>query len=228
MMIERSRASVVEGHRVWSATYDSDPNPLLSLEFRMTAHLLGDLRGRRFVDIACGTGRWLMEARRRGANAVGVDLCREMLLMGAEKPGSEGRLAEADMRCLPLRDGCADMLMCAFSLGYISGLEGAMTQLARVARPGGRLILTDVHPEGIRRGWTRSFRCGEHIYELQNHAHSERQWIKAGHRAGLTLEQWIEPRFDDPERAIFRQAGKEALFEAASDWPAVLIAVWRR
>jgi malonyl-CoA O-methyltransferase len=117
--------------------------------------------------------------------------------------------------------------MCAFSLGYISPLDDALTQLAGVTRPGGRVILTDVHPEGLRRGWTRSFRCGEHVYELQNHAHSEQQWMEAGGHAGLTLEQWIEPCFDDPERAIFRQAGKEALFEAARDWPAVLIAVWR-
>jgi malonyl-CoA O-methyltransferase len=226
-MIERSRASVVEGHRVWSDTYDSDPNPLLSLEFRMAAHLLGDLRGRRFVDIACGTGRWLMEARRRGANAVGVDLCREMLWQAAGKPEAQARLAQADMRCLPLQDGSADIVMCAFSLGYISPLDDALTQLAGVTRPGGRVILTDVHPEGLRRGWTRSFRCGEHVYELQNHAHSEQQWMEAGGHAGLTLEQWIEPCFDDPERAIFRQAGKEALFEAARDWPAVLIAVWR-
>jgi malonyl-CoA O-methyltransferase len=228
VIVQRIQASAVEGHRKWSATYDRDPNPVLSLEFRIAAGLLGDLHGTRFVDVGSGTGRWLVEAHRRGANVAGLDLCREMLLRAAGKPGSEGRLAQADIKCLPLRDGCADIVMCAFSLGYVSFLDAAMIQLARVTKPGGRVMVTDIHAEGLRRGWTRSFRCGQHVYELENHAHSEEQWREAGRNAGLTLDRWIEARFGDPERAIFRRAGKEELFDAARALPAVLIAVWRR
>jgi malonyl-CoA O-methyltransferase len=223
-----TQVDVIEGHRAWSAIYDSDPNPVLALEFRVAGRLLGDLEGRRFVDIGAGTGRWMTEARRRGARVIGVDLCREMLLRAELKPGAEGRLAQADIRHLPLADGCADVVMCAFSIGYIGGFERAMAQMARVTRPGGRVIVTDIHPEGLRRGWTRSFRAGGQVFDMENHAHSEQEWRDAGESVGLALEQWEEPRFGEPERTIFRRAGKEELFAAAREVPAVLIAVWRR
>jgi malonyl-CoA O-methyltransferase len=218
----------MEGHRVWSEFYDSDPNPMLSLEFRVAGALLGDLAGQTFIDIAVGTGRWMTEALRRGAIAIGVDLCPEMLACAARKPGARGRLAQADVHDLPLADGCADVVMCAFSAGYIERLQMAMAELSRITRPGGRIIITDIHPEGRRRGWTRSFRTGDRVFELESQAHSEQHWIEAGQNAGLTLAQWIEPRFEDPEWIIFRQAGKAEPFATAREIPAVLIAVWRR
>lgn len=218
----------MEGHRRWSATYDSDPNPLLALEFRVAAGLLGDLRGRRFVDVACGTGRWMSEARRRGASTIGIDLCREMLLQAARRPEARSRLAQADAGCLPLAGECADLVMCAFSAGYLGDLPKAMAELRRITRPGGRIILSDIHPEGLRRGWTRSFRAGGRIFELQHHVHSAQQWREAGREARLAPVEWMEPRFGEPERSIFRRAGKEESFAAAREVPAVLITMWRR
>jgi ubiquinone/menaquinone biosynthesis C-methylase UbiE len=224
----RLQVDAIQGHRLWSASYDSDPNPTLALEFRVAGRFLGDLRGRRFVDIACGTGRWMTEARRRGASAIGIDLCREMLQQAARKPGANGRLAQADAGCLPLAADCADLVMCAFSLGYLRDLQTAMAELARITRRGGRIILSDIHPEGLRRGWTRSFRVEGRVFELRHHAHSAQQWREAARQARLALVEWVEPRFGHPERSLFQRAGKEELFAAARETPAALIAVWRR
>ena len=61
-----------EAYRRWAATYDGAPNAIVSLVDRSLD--LGDTRGRRVIDVACGTGRWV---ERTGG--IGVDLSFEML-----------------------------------------------------------------------------------------------------------------------------------------------------
>lgn len=201
---------------------------MLALEFRSLAPRLGDLHGRRLIDAACGTGRWLAEARARGAQAFGADLARAMLLQAQAKPGVAGSLAQADLRRLPFRDASADVVICAFSLAYLPALEPAMEALACLVTRGGSLIVSDVHPEGHRRGWTRSFRRGLQVYEIEHQPYAADRLLAAGRAAGLDLEELLEPHFGEPERAIFCRAGKEQLFEHAREIPAVLIARWRR
>ena len=217
------RVSPLEGHRLWAHTYYAELNPLLALERRTLAPMLGALRGLAFLDVACGTGRWL-----DATLGVGIDLCREMLFQARSKPGVAGRVAQADMRRLPFRDRCADLVLCAFTLAYVEPLERAMAELARVIRPGGQLIASDLHPQGYRQGWTRSFRSGPQVYEIEHHSYTAEEWIAAAQDAGLDLEQLLEPCFGEPERSIFLRAGREPLLDRALDVPAVLIARWRR
>ncbi|HYM10058.1 MAG TPA: class I SAM-dependent methyltransferase [Bryobacterales bacterium] len=222
------RIGPLEAHRLWAPSYDAEANPLLALEQRTLTAALGDLRGKRLLDAGCGTGRWMMEARARGATAVGADRSAEMLARARGKPGLAGRLALAGLDRLPFPDGIADVVLCAFALSYAEPLEKAVAELARVAKAGGEVIASDVHPEGYRRGWTRSFRSGSDVYEIEHQSYTVEQLVAAGRAAGLALRELLEARFDEPERVIFCRAGKEALFEAAREIPAVLIARWRR
>ena len=58
------------GYRLWSKSYDADPNPLLTLEARMLAGYLGDLNGKIFLDVACGTARSMVYAAQMRNNFV--------------------------------------------------------------------------------------------------------------------------------------------------------------
>jgi len=222
------KLSPVEGHRIWAETYDTDPNPLLCLEFRTVCERLGDLQGKLFLDAGCGTGRWLVEARVRGARVFGVDLCPEMLEIARSKPGLGGRLASADLRKLPVNDRCADVVMCAFSLGYVTPLGAALHEIARAVRRGGSVFITDLHPRGHEAGWTRSFRRGRLRAEIASHVHALESLLETGRGARLELCELVEPHFGEAEREIFRKAGKEASFDDASGIPAVLVTHWKR
>jgi SAM-dependent methyltransferase len=217
------RIEAVEGHRIWAPTYDDGRNPLLALETRLLADRLEPLRGRTFLDVAAGTGRWMLHARTRGARVIGVDLCREMLLTAARKPHLAGRLVLGDASCLPIADGAADVALCSFALGYFPSLPAAFAEMARAACT---VVISDLHPKAVEHSWARSFRANGRLYELDHHAYSEAELDAAARCAGLAPLWRMEASLGEPERPIFRAAGREWLFPAASLIPAVLMTAW--
>ena len=222
------RVSPLVGYELWAQSCDHDPNPIAALEKRTLASLLVPLRGKRFVEASCGTGRWLAYARERDACVTGFDLSPAMLAEAANKPGLPGRVAVADSRRLPVQNACADVVVSALSLAYMPPVETAVGELARLVAPGGRLFLSDFHPEASRAGWKRTFRRGAQVYEIENHPYSIPAMTQAALEAGLALERLLEPCFGEPERGIFLRCGKEELFKATRGARAILVAVFQR
>lgn len=222
------RVSALEGHRIWSETYDDYPNPLLALETRILAGWLVPWEGQRVVDVGCGTGRWTAYARDRGARVAGIDLCFEMLLRAASKPDLAGHLVLGSAESLPLAGGVANLVMCSFSLGYVTDAAAAIREMARICDHGGRLVVSDLHPEAVAAGWKRAFRAGDAAYEIVHWAHSTSALLEAGSAAGLQLERAASACFGTPERAIFQRSGREHLFDQASRVPALWTAAWTK
>lgn len=76
---------------------------------------------------------------------IGVDASPDMLeRAGARVAGAEFRLGTLDS--LPLDDGCVDVAVCALALTHVEDLGPPIAELARVVRPGGRIVLSDFHP----------------------------------------------------------------------------------
>jgi len=219
------QVSAIEGHRNWAPIYDIGPNPLLALESRLLLERLA-LGVFRVIDIACGTGRWMSLAKQRGARAFGVDFCPEMLLEAARKPDLAGCLSLADACRVPFADGAADLTICSFALGYLASLHQAIAEMARVSRKGGRVVVTDLHPCAVAAGWTRSFRSDGQMYEIDHHHHPIEAWEAAAESAGLAFDWRLDAGFAEPEREIFRQAGKDSLFPELSRIPALLAMSW--
>jgi malonyl-CoA O-methyltransferase len=196
----------------------------VALEQRYLSPLLTNLKGKGVLDIACGTGRWMQRTHGQSAKVFGCDFSAEMIATAAQKLGLAGRLALADARKLPFASSWADVTLCALALGHISTPRDVIAELARVTRQGGQVILTDFHPEAVRRGWKRTFSKNGETYEIENHDYS------VGELADplLEIDHVADLYFDEPEREIFRQAGKESAFDEARRIPAVLFIRWRR
>ena len=211
-------------YRLWSATYDADPNPLLALEQRVLRERLAVTSATRVLDLATGTGRWLEYALALGARAFGVDLSPQMLAVAARK-GMGGRLIHATLSALPFPNDFADLAICSFALGYLPSPEPAFREMARTSH---RVIVSDLHPEAVQAGWVRSFRAGDLKCRVSSHHHPRPLLYHCAKAAGLRPAWQLEPRFGEPERALFMQAGKGRAFEAAQQIPAVLISCWTR
>jgi ubiquinone/menaquinone biosynthesis C-methylase UbiE len=203
----------LEAYRLLARNYDSSPNPLLALEQRTMALLLPPLRGAKVVDAAAGTGRWASYCKSRGAQTIVADFCPEMLAL-APRPA-----VLADVNRLPLPNAFADVAICAFAIGYA---PACLSELARITRKGGAVLVSDVHPDAIRRGWTRSFRHGPEVISVAHQAYS----LEDLFAAGLRLDCLIERQFGAAEREVFAQAGKLAAFEEAARQPAIFVARW--
>jgi SAM-dependent methyltransferase len=211
-------------YRLWSATYDTDPNPLLALEQRVLTERLAVTSATGVLDLGTGTGRWLEYARALGARAFGVDLSPQMLAVAARK-GMQGRLIQATLSALPFPDDFADLAICSFALGYVPSPEPAFREMARTSH---RVIVSDLHPEAVQAGWVRSFCAGESKYEVFSHHHSQALLNHCAKAVGLRPAWQLEARFGEPERTLFTQAGKAGAFGAAQQLPAVLISCWTR
>jgi SAM-dependent methyltransferase len=127
----------------------------------------------------------------------------------------------ADVNRLPIADGVADITICAFGLGYA---PRCLAELARVTKTGGIVIASDIHPNAIQRGWTRTFRHEGRVIDVE-HEPYRLQDLRA---PNLELTAMREPCFGAPEREIFRDAGKLAEFERGASYPAIFVARWVR
>jgi malonyl-CoA O-methyltransferase len=202
-------------YRLLAANYEEAPNPLLALERRSLAPLLPDVRGKHVIDAAAGKGYWATHCIRRGAAAIAVDFCEEML-RNAPRPA-----VLADMNHLPFPGEFADLTICALGLGYA---PHALAELRRVTRPGGVILASDVHPDAIRAGWTRTFRHGNEVIDVEHQRYS----LEELRGAGLSLTALVEPSFGEPERELFAQAGRLHRFDEATRQPAIFVARWTR
>ncbi len=203
--------TVVDAYERIAPFYDTTPNPLLALEQRILEPLLPNLEGRTIADIGAGTGRWLH--RLRGARGIAIDVSAAML-SNAPAP----RMV-ADARALPLRDAMADAVLCTFTLGYA---PECFAELVRITRPGGTLIVTDVHPDAIARGWRRTFCAEGETIEPPHHNYRIEQLT----HPALTRTHLMEPYLGEPERPLF--ADKPQLFEPACAHPAIFVGIWTK
>ena len=209
------------GYRLWAATWDATPSPIVAVEHRTLLPWVEALQCRRAIDVGCGTGRWTSRL-----GALGLDASEEMVAQASAKAGLRGRVAVADASALPVASESVDVVVCALTLGHLADAARAMREFARVLLPGGTLLLSDFHTTAAARGWRRTFRHAGQVYELENHAHSLQELRAAS--AELQLTDCVEASIGENERALFRAAGRPELFDEACTIPAVLATRWTR
>ncbi len=225
---ESTCVSPGEGYKLWAATYDGDLNPLLALEERALRPMLPELRHKDALDIGCGTGRWLCTLINLGARSViGVDASPEMILRARAKPSLRGRLVMADTCTLPLRSQSSDVMVCSFTIGHVFNIGALASELARVARPGADVFVTDMHPAARAQGWRCAFRWADRTVEIETFLHAVPDLRRPFEHERFRLVKSGDFRLGEPERRIFRAAGKHAVFEKARATPAVLVLHFR-
>jgi len=114
--------------------------------------------GDRVLDLAAGTGASAVPIQRRGASVVACDFSLGMLSVGRRRhPSLE--FAAGDALALPFSAGGFDAVTISFGLRNVADVDLALTELARVTRPGGRLVVLET--SAPRR---EPFRAGHRFY----------------------------------------------------------------
>jgi len=100
--------------------------------------------------------------------------------------------------------------------------------MARVVRCGGRVVVSDLHPDAAAAGWKRSFRSSGSSYEIDHYVVDLEKLSVAAERMSLTPDWRIDACFDNPERPIFERAGKQDQFAELRRIPALHAACWTK
>jgi demethylmenaquinone methyltransferase / 2-methoxy-6-polyprenyl-1,4-benzoquinol methylase len=102
------------------------------------------------LDVCCGTGDLALELRRRigpDGRVVGSDFSEPMLDLARRKSGEEGLPVEfgwADALDLPYGDASFDAVTIGFGARNLADLGRGLEEMARVLRPGGRLVILEI------------------------------------------------------------------------------------
>ena len=183
-------ALVRQGYDRWAEVYDHDANPLPALESPIVQAMLGDIRGQQVLDLGCGTGRHTLWLAAAGATVTAVDFSAGMLAEAQRKPGAEAiRFLVHDLhQPLPF-DAEFDLVVSGLVLEHLRDLDGFFREARRALKPGGRAIISAMHPAMWLRGSQARFtdpHSGE-IVQPGSLAHSLSAFVMAALQAELQL-----------------------------------------
>jgi len=111
--------------------------------------MLGDVRGKRMLEIGCGGAQNSIALSKWDAHTVGIDLSRKQVAYGmrlAKKEGVRVDLVVGNMEQLPFKDESFDMVTTAISLQYAPDLEATMAEANRVLVRNGLFVFSAEHP----------------------------------------------------------------------------------
>jgi cyclopropane fatty-acyl-phospholipid synthase-like methyltransferase len=152
------------GHEDFARSSGHDVGP----RFAKALALAGDLRGARVLDVGCGRGELVLQSALRGGYAWGIDYASTAVAIAGQALASapaelRGRMhvANMDIKALDFADGFFDrvFMLDVVEHLYPDELAQAFAELARVVRPGGRVIMhtspNKVFEDQVYPNWSR-------------------------------------------------------------------------
>jgi 2-polyprenyl-6-hydroxyphenyl methylase/3-demethylubiquinone-9 3-methyltransferase len=191
-------------------------------DFRVAALLraLGNVEGRRILDLGCGKGRIARRLAERGAEVIGLDSSTGMLSRAGGIPRIQGESSR-----LPFGDGQFDAVIAVEVFEHLANPDAAVEECARVCQRDGRLLVIDKNRFALndRRPWLPAAwvkRIDEHRgrWMYPKDAPARERWfgIESMHRLlarrflSVDHESLLQP--SESGRLIFQTIAKARLF----------------
>jgi len=108
---------------------DSDENPTVKKDAEFYVNTIGV---KSFVEVGCGYGYTVKEARKLGANAIGIEICRDVI----EKSPNKDFIIYGKSNDIPLEDNSVDWVVTKSVMEHIYNEEDTIAEFARVAKEG--------------------------------------------------------------------------------------------
>ncbi len=214
-------SAIRSGYDRWAEIYDHELNPLVALEEPLVRQATGDVSGLAVLDLGCGTGRHALRLAAAGASVTAVDFSEGMLSEARRKPGAAGvRFLAHDLhQPLPFEASAFDRVVSGLVLEHLRDLRFVFGEARRVLKPGGRAVVSAMHPAMFLKGVAARFTdpaTGEKV-QPGSVPHSLGDFVMAALAAGFALEAIGEHAPDAAFAARFPRAEKYL------DWPMLVV-----
>lgn len=210
-----------QGYDLWSEIYDDEDNPLIKLEEEEVRRHLGPIAGCSIADIGCGTGRHAIAMAEAGANVTAVDFSDGMLEKAKAKPGAGGiRFIRHDIaEPLPFDTGQFEIVINCLVTDHVANLESLFTELGRICRPDGFILVSAFHPAMAMANVQARFTDPKTGIKtsLDSETHQVSDYIMAAVGAGLQIRHVSEHLVDD---ALIARSPRSEKYRG---WPLLLM-----
>lgn len=213
------------GYDRWAASYDNQPdNLILRLDEEILGSLLNPtgLQDKAIADIGCGTGRhWPLFYSGNPVSVTGFDVSKGMLSQLKQKyPPADTHLLQSN-KLSGISDASFDFIISTLAMAHIKEPEEALHEWNRVLKPGGEIIITDYHPEALKRDAKRTFQYKGKTIAVESHIHpleKLRQWCK---QLGWTELRFAERIIDEQVKHFYEKQNAAALYKKFYGMPLI-------
>jgi ubiquinone/menaquinone biosynthesis C-methylase UbiE len=189
---------------------------------RRLIEFIGPRPGERLLDVACGPGIVASALEAEGMLAFGIDLTLEMI---REAVTRKGRYVRGEVSRLPFRDATFDAAVCRNSFHHFDRPSEVMSEMGRVLRPGGRVVVEDMRaPDDLAQ---RAYQAT--IERLRDDSHTRTltsgEFMELARAAGLSaagtipvtlnidFDEWIDRACHDAKKRDRARRMMEACLE---------------
>jgi malonyl-CoA O-methyltransferase len=186
---------VAKAYDSWASVYDTDGNPLVALDDDIVPRLyLARISNASVLDVGCGTGRHTAFLSALAHDVVALDASAGMLakarerLVRTERSGRVRFVQHHDLARLPFDDASFDVIVCALVLEHVEDLTQPIREMARVAKPGALVVVSDIHAR-MRERTQANFTdpaTGDDVLP-PSYPHEAEDYANAASAAGLTV-----------------------------------------
>lgn len=151
-----------EIHQNWIKSYRSgESDTYLECAFDYIIQILDIPESSRILDVGCGSCDKSIRLARRGLAVHGIDLSEQVLEIGKKNIESEGLATKIILQCenirnLSFKDQQFEYILCWGVLMHIPDIESAVSELSRVLKPGGFIIISENNSTAIEIPFVRA------------------------------------------------------------------------
>ena len=197
---------VKEGYDYWAPTYPWDW--VESFEKERVLRLIGEVKGKKILDLGCGTGRNITKLASEGTYVTGVDISPRMI-EEAQKKLSQAHL-QADLSVgtverLLFEDESFDVVITSSVLDHVPYLDPCFQEISRVLKAEGCYIYSGLHPDADIAIHSAGFWKGNQRHMIQEFHHGFEEIHHACKKHGLKPDRILEIPLDEKQKHIYSE-----------------------
>lgn len=136
--------SSAKGYNLAASVYDKKEGYLNSFEKGRISGVLGDLKGKKVLDVGAGTGRLTVELARAGAEVTALDVSEEMLKV-LKRKNAQIETVVGEAEDLLFGDNIFDFVTAAFLVVHLKDPISFFNEVYRVLKVGGKFLVTNIN-----------------------------------------------------------------------------------